>query len=111
MQTDSEKLSAMVAKVQKWLICKQWRKVIYGAISVQKCKKKYNLLNSLHYKIYTFKKGNFVHILCCLSLVTRKIQYRQENALIIQCSVRMLIAVKKYRPRYVRIQHVILTMS
>lgn len=47
MQTDPEKLSAMVAKVQKWLICKQWRKIIYGAISVQKCKKKDNFLNQL----------------------------------------------------------------
>lgn len=43
--------------------------------------------------------------------MTRKIQYRQENALIIQCSVRMLIAVKKYRPRYPRIQDMVLAMS
>lgn len=38
MQTDITKLSVMVSRVQQWLIHKQWRKVIYGAISVQKRK-------------------------------------------------------------------------
>ena len=38
MKTDPENLASLVDKVQHWLVCKRWRKVIYGAICVQKCK-------------------------------------------------------------------------
>ena len=37
MRGDPDNLSAMVLRVQKWLVTKRWRKAIYGAICVQKC--------------------------------------------------------------------------
>ena len=37
MKGDTEHLAALVQKVQRWLVCKRWRKAIYGAVSVQKC--------------------------------------------------------------------------
>ncbi len=37
MRGDTDHLAALVAKVQRWLVCKRWRKAIYGAICVQKC--------------------------------------------------------------------------
>ena len=39
MRSDPENLRALVARVQQWLVCTRWRKVIFGAISVQKCEK------------------------------------------------------------------------
>ena len=44
----------MVAKVEHWLIRKQWRKIIYGAISVQKCKE---TLKGYKYKFRKLEKG------------------------------------------------------
>ena len=38
MRGDPEHLKFLVSRVQRWLVCKKWKKVIYGAISVQKCK-------------------------------------------------------------------------
>lgn len=38
MKSDPENLSALVNRVQHWLVRQRWKKVIYGAISVQKCK-------------------------------------------------------------------------
>lgn len=47
MRGDPNNLLSMVKRVEQWLISKRWRKVIYGAICVQKCKytlnKKINL--------------------------------------------------------------------
>lgn len=37
MRNDPDHLAALVERVQHWLVCKRWRKVIYGAICVQKC--------------------------------------------------------------------------
>ena len=37
MRNDPDHLAALVEQVQHWLVCKRWRKVIYGAICVQKC--------------------------------------------------------------------------
>ena len=37
MRSDPDNLALLVSKVQHWLVCKHWRKAIYGAISVQKC--------------------------------------------------------------------------
>ena len=42
MRGDPDNLSAMVLRVQKWLVTKRWRKAIYGAICVQKCEDYYN---------------------------------------------------------------------
>ena len=36
MRGDRDNLETMVSRVQHWLVCKRWKKVIYGAISVQK---------------------------------------------------------------------------
>ena len=36
MRSDPDSLREMVARVQSWLVCTRWRKVIFGAISVQK---------------------------------------------------------------------------
>ncbi len=36
MKMDPENLASLVDKVQHWLVCKRWKKVIYGAICVQK---------------------------------------------------------------------------
>jgi len=38
MRSDPANLLALISKVQRWLVCKTWRKAIYGAISVLKCK-------------------------------------------------------------------------
>ena len=38
MRSDPDNLLSLVEKVSQWLVCKRWKKVIYGAISVQKCK-------------------------------------------------------------------------
>ena len=37
MRSDPESLRQMIARVQTWLIHTRWKKLIYGAISVQKC--------------------------------------------------------------------------
>ena len=39
MRSDPENLLSLIEKVNHWLVCKRWKKVIYGAISVQKRKK------------------------------------------------------------------------
>ena len=36
MRSDPENLLSLVERVSRWLVCKRWKKVIYGAISVQK---------------------------------------------------------------------------
>jgi len=36
----------------------------------------------------------------CLSIVSRKISYRAENAVVVQKNVRMFLAKRKYQPRY-----------
>ncbi len=54
MHSSPENLRAMVAKVEHWLIRKQWRKIIYGAISVQKCKE---TLKGYKYKFRKLEKG------------------------------------------------------
>lgn len=53
MHSDPTHLRSLVDKVQRWLVCKKWRKVIYGTISVLKCK--LNLLAHYHnvYYMYT----------------------------------------------------------
>ena len=76
-------------KVQKWLIRKQWRKFIYGAISVQKCKKIGNLPKKI-----------------ILSIVTRKIRYRHENAVIVQSVMRTVHALRTHRPRQEKLLYV-----
>ena len=37
MKSDPDNLSTLVNRVQRWLVRQRWKKVIYGAISVQKC--------------------------------------------------------------------------
>lgn len=37
MKSDPDNLSALVNQVHHWLVRQRWKKVIYGAISVQKC--------------------------------------------------------------------------
>eukprot|EP00794_Sanderia_malayensis_P000402 gene402-1036_t len=44
MKSDPETLNALVAKVQRWIICNRWKKSIWGAISVQK------LANKIKYR-------------------------------------------------------------
>ena len=36
MRGDRDNLNSLLSRVQHWLVCKRWKKVIYGAISVQK---------------------------------------------------------------------------
>ncbi|CAI8049871.1 Unconventional myosin-VI, partial [Geodia barretti] len=43
MKSDPDSLREMVAKVQSWLVCTRWRKVIFGAISVLKLARKIQL--------------------------------------------------------------------
>ena len=38
MQSDPESLKALVSKVARWIIVNRWKKAIWCAISVQKCK-------------------------------------------------------------------------
>ena len=38
MRSDPDNLLSLVERVSRWLVCKRWKKVIYGAISVQKRK-------------------------------------------------------------------------
>jgi myosin-6 len=68
MKSDPENLATLVNRVEHWLIHQRWKKVIYGAISVQK--------------------------------LARKIKYRHNNAIAIQKTVRMYLALQKHRPRY-----------
>lgn len=93
MRSDPENLLSLIEKVNHWLVCKRWKKVIYGAISVQKRKK--SLLTFLSYVYIVFNCLNPCNI------VARKIQYRADNAVIIQRCVKMYLAVHKHRPRYV----------
>lgn len=37
MRNDPDNLRVLVEQVQHWLVCKRWKKVIYGTICVQKC--------------------------------------------------------------------------
>ena len=37
MRSDPKSLVMLVERVSKWLVCKRWKKFIFGAISVQKC--------------------------------------------------------------------------
>ena len=36
MRNDPDNLRVLVEQVQHWLVCKRWKKVIYGTICVQK---------------------------------------------------------------------------
>jgi hypothetical protein len=38
MQSDPENLKALVSKVARWIVVNRWKKAIWCAISVQKCK-------------------------------------------------------------------------
>ncbi len=40
MRSDPAHLLDLIGKVQRWLVCKTWRKVIYGTISVLKRKRR-----------------------------------------------------------------------
>lgn len=88
MQSDPDKLSKMILKVKQWLISKQWRKVIYGAISVQKCMSFLNL-SIFHNKI-EFDHSNFGKglITCYLfySIQKNKVQTRECNCNTISCT-------------------------
>jgi myosin-6 len=39
MQSDPENLKALVSKVARWIVVNRWKKAIWCAVSVQKCKK------------------------------------------------------------------------
>lgn len=100
MRTDPESLKNLVLKVQRWLVTKQWRKVIYGAITVQKCNDTIDTLPGVHCVIVALCA--FLSVLSSvLPSVARKIRYRQENAVVVQSVIRMSLAMKKHRPRSV----------
>eukprot|EP00795_Rhopilema_esculentum_P017127 gene17126-8651_t len=44
MKSDPETLNALVAKVQRWIVCNRWKRSIWGAVSVQK------LANKIKYR-------------------------------------------------------------
>ena len=92
MRSDPENLLSLVERVNRWLVCKGWKKVIYGAISVQK--REFSPTSDAY--LYD------LHCVCVSSTaVARKIQYRADNAVIIQRCARMYLALHKHRPRYV----------
>lgn len=66
MKGDRENLKSMVSRVQHWLVCKRWKKVIYGAISVQKCE-------LVGYITKTF------HVLCVVMLTFSSEQKNQVS--------------------------------
>lgn len=90
MHRNPDNLKTMVSKVKHWLIRKQWRKVIYGAVAVQKCKENYNNL--------TLYAQRILHVM--IPPVSRKIKYRESNAMVLQSWMRMQLVAMKYRPRY-----------
>lgn len=49
MRSDPDSLRQMIARVQTWLIHTRWKKLIYGAISVQKCEWIYNIVYITQY--------------------------------------------------------------
>jgi len=51
MKSDPETLNALVAKVQKWIICNRWKRAIWGSISVQKLANKIKYRRELIVKI------------------------------------------------------------
>lgn len=128
MKGDPDNLAALVERVQRWLICKRWRKVIYGAVSVQKCKyactlyayasqgktigikvystsmNMYSAYTGVCYETYFVviamsKYCNDFFVIIEPYPVARKISYRSENVLVLQRCVRMFLAMKKHRPR------------
>ena len=38
MKSDPENLASLINRVQHWLVRQRWKKIIYGAICVLKCK-------------------------------------------------------------------------
>lgn len=48
-------------------------------------------------RLYTYTHTILIAIIC--NLVSRKIKYRQKNALIVQSVMRTVLAMRKYQPR------------
>lgn len=92
MRNDPDNLRVLVEQVQHWLVCKRWKKVIYGTICVQKCEERSivcylqvngNYRSAIRYSDSTayFRltlPSNFIQLLCIAPL-----QLKMQSGLLI----------------------------
>ena len=91
LKSDPENLRKLIAKVKKWILCSQWKKAQWCALSVIK-------LVRITYKIYS--NNYFRTLIVEIFLQKNKIIYRKMALITIQKWTRMYLDYKRHAHRY-----------